>query len=210
MQILHLKCFFACFNANPALQLHTSIIHEQKKPFKCYVGKTISNIGFEGFARRFCFEAIGQPQSCPVTLTLIGMLPLASCAGPVAGPAASGPRCVPSGPRPQSPQSEGPLGWLPLPTTRCLRRKAQLVAFAAVVFVDSFLLASNWPRAIRRPRQEFFPATPSALPLRLSGWAVQDWPRSAPEWGSVICQWFCTFPPSTPPTCHIPPPLLMH
>ena len=151
------------------------------KPFKSTVGKTISNGGFEGFARRFCFEARSQPQSCPVTLSLVAGWSGASCARPVADSAASGPWRVPSGPRPQSPQSEGPSGWLPLPATRCLRRKAQLVAFAAVVFVDSFLLASNWPRAIRRPRQEYFPATPSAHALRLTGWAVQDWPRSAPE-----------------------------
>ena len=133
------------------------------KPFNSVVGNTISDDRFEGFARRFCFKARSQPQSCPVPQSLVGGWSGASCAGPVADSAASGPWRVPSGPRPQSPQSEGPSGWLPLPTTRCLRRKAQLVAFAAVVCVDILLLASNWPRAIRRPRQELFSWPPRQL-----------------------------------------------
>ena len=158
------------------------------KPFKSTVGNTVKSPGFEGFARRFRSEARSQPQSCVATLSLIGRLSLTSCAGPVPGSAASGPWHGTRGPGDQSSRSEGPSGWLPLPTTRCLRRKAQLVAFAAVVCVDSFLLPSDWPRVIRRPRQEYFPATPSARALRLTGCAVQAWPRSAPEWESVICQ----------------------
>ena len=73
------------------------------KPFKPYVRNLISDIGFEGFARRFCFEARSQPQSCPVTLSVVGGWSGASCARPVADSAAPGPWRVPSGPRPRSP-----------------------------------------------------------------------------------------------------------
>ena len=141
----------------------SAVSNATAKPFKRHVRNLISDIGFEGFARRFCFEARSQPQSCPVTLSVVGGWSGASCARPVADSAASGPCRVPSGRRPRSPQSEGASGWLPLPAIRCLRRKAQLVAFAAVVCVDRFLLPSNWPRAIRRPRQEYFPGHPRQL-----------------------------------------------
>ena len=78
------------------------------KPFKRHVRNLISDIGFEGFARRFCFGIRSQPESCTATLSLVCRWSLASSMGLMPGSTASGPWHVPSGPRPRSAQSEGP------------------------------------------------------------------------------------------------------